>query len=756
MKVHHNTAPQEADMPFRPVLAIVLALLLVGPAAAGAQSASVAPMAHTHAPALSAGAQQLLHLLELRVNDGAVELGSTLIREHPDDAALHALYAFSLVGYGGRDGRDEALALSEEYAVRWPDDALTQAVRGYLLLYTRTAEADAEARALADRARLLAPEDADVARFVVSIYSNYLHHEQAIALADSFIATGRANAELRLAKAGAMASMGYLRVKPDTAMGSRANAEYPAIREQWPDHPVAYLEEGRLLLRERRPAEALLLLERAVQLSPHSNEIRRAYWDALSARSDIGAEEKRSLIRADMDAYLDTRGHAVGARYAVAQHLRGMRDYERLAPLWASIEGEHAGTWQAAQVVLDRMWLSADSAYKQSANAADSLVVRRRVADDMRQVLEIPGINSSVRNSANSRLFQALSGDSTSSADELLRVFAELERAGPVARLKHVRLPVLLAERGAHLELAEELARGAYDALEEDREQSAWWPYVYTVAEYAQWMDDNQFDAYSALGWVLFHRGDTTEAKRQLEKAHDVVNTYSEAPYRLGRIAEAEGDIETAERWYTSGRGRENWDRKSSDALERLYRSRHGSLDGFETYLAAIDVREGVRRRAKIEAERIAEPEALPEFAHEWMNGGTFSSESLRGKIAVINFWGVWCGPCVREAPEIQKFAEKFRDHPDVVFITVANDIDPETTRDFMKEKGYDFPVVFDEGLVRSARIHAFPTTLFVDGDGRIVFSHIGATLRLVEDFTHRIELMLGRPVTDMAGGESR
>jgi thiol-disulfide isomerase/thioredoxin len=129
---------------------------------------------------------------------------------------------------------------------------------------------------------------------------------------------------------------------------------------------------------------------------------------------------------------------------------------------------------------------------------------------------------------------------------------------------------------------------------------------------------------------------------------------------------------------------------------------------------------------------------------HEWMNGGRFSSDSLKGRIAVINFWGVWCGPCVREAPQIQVFAERFRDHPDVVFITVANDNDPDTTRDFMKEKGYDFRVIFDEGLVRIVNIRGWPTTLFVDREGRIVFSYVGESLRLVDEYTWRVEALLG------------
>jgi thiol-disulfide isomerase/thioredoxin len=750
MNARHDTAPQEAVMPFRRALAVLLALLLAGPAAAGAQSAR--PVGNAPAPALSTAALQLLELVQLQVDDAAVELGSALIVEHPHDAALHALYAAALSRYGGRD---EAVELSAQYAVRWPDDAWVLAVRGVLMwTHTSGTAADAaEARKLAERARQLAPDDPYVASWVVSIYSAYPRYEQAIALADSFIANGHASAELRYAKAAAMEMLGRMPAKPDTAMQSRAYGEYAAAREQGPHHPGTYLAEGRWLLSARRPAEALLLLERAVQLSPHSNPIRRAYWDGISARSDIGVEEKRSLVRADMEAYLGTRGHALGARYAVAQHLFMARDFERLAPLYASIERDHAGTWQAAQVILDRALLSADSARRRSTSAADSMAVHRRIADDMRSVLEMPGLNSSVRSTAIGRLYRALSADSTSSVDELLSVFGEYDRWH--VREKHIRLPALLAERGAHLDLAEELARGALDAVQEYDEQYEQWPEWFTVAELADWMDNGAFGAHSTLGWVLFHRGDLAEAKRQLEKAHDIVNTHPVAPYRLGRIAEAEGDIETAERWYASGRGREDWYRNSSDALERLYRNRHGSLEGFETYLAAIDERELVRRRAKVESDRIAEPEPLPDFEHDWMNGGRFSSESLDGKVAVINFWGVWCGPCVREAPEIQAFAEAIRDHPDVVFITVANDNDLDTTRDFMKEKGFDFPVIFDEGIVRMVNISGFPTTLFVDRDGRVVFRYVGASLRLVEEYTLRVEALLGQTLNEATGGES-
>src|SRR3954463_11489222 len=41
-----------------------------------------------------------------------------------------------------------------------------------------------------------------------------------------------------------------------------------------------------------------------------------------------------------------------------------------------------------------------------------------------------------------------------------------------------------------------------------------------------------------------------------------------------------------------------------------------------------------------------------PSFSGTLLGGGRFDSSSLRGKAAVINFWGSWCPPCRVETPE--------------------------------------------------------------------------------------------------------
>jgi thiol-disulfide isomerase/thioredoxin len=747
----------EASMPSRTILILSLVLALAAPAPSEAQThtRSAPPAAAGAGDPLSAAAAQLLHLIDQRLDAEAVELGATLVLDHPEDAALHALYALSLAGYSRRK---EALWLSEAYVARWPDDPWVQVARARLISdWSRTDEA----LAAAARARQLAPDSPEIAHLVMSTYWHHTAYERAVALADSFIDSGRATAGLRVEKAWALAPPPRRGMRPvgrDTATAALARRELERALTE-PPSAAAYLAAGERLLWDRRPAEALSFLQRAVELSPLSDAIRVAYWRSISLQADLATDRKQAMIQSDIDAFLDARQHAVGARHAVAVGYMGIGDAERANLMADLIHQEHAGTWQAADLAHSRAlneylaltdeMAAAAAVQGQAVAHADRMAAERRFREMLQPITTIRGANSDVLSRVYTGLFRSLAQDSTTSADELLASYERLKEHSvlpPSAYDQHVILPVALAERRSRLDHAEHLARAGLQVMEDELEQ--WARTRLAVADYAEQLDRVQSDSHATLGWVLYYRGNFAEAKRELEKAHEILNTAATPPYRLGRIAEAVGDVEAAERWYATGRGRENWSRRSSDALERLYLASNESLQGFDEYLAAIDERDLARRRAKVESDRIAEPEPLPDFEHEWMNGGRLNSEALKGRIAVIHFWGVWCGPCVREAPQIQLFADRFRDDPDIIFITVANDRDPDTTRDFMKEKGYDFPVVLDDGLVRTANIFVFPTTLFVDREGRIVFNHPGSSLRLLDEYTWRVEALLGLSVT--------
>lgn len=105
-------------------------------------------------------------------------------------------------------------------------------------------------------------------------------------------------------------------------------------------------------------------------------------------------------------------------------------------------------------------------------------------------------------------------------------------------------------------------------------------------------------------------------------------------------------------------------------------------------------------------------------------HGKTVSFEDYRGKVIFLNFWATWCPPCQRELPHIQDLYEKYKDCKDVAVLTIVNPGGQEKSaagiQDFLKEKNYTMPVLFDDGeLYYYFQITSMPTTFMLDKEGK-------------------------------------
>jgi ferredoxin len=56
------------------------------------------------------------------------------------------------------------------------------------------------------------------------------------------------------------------------------------------------------------------------------------------------------------------------------------------------------------------------------------------------------------------------------------------------------------------------------------------------------------------------------------------------------------------------------------------------------------------------------------------LTGSTFDPSKNTGKVTVINFWGVWCGPCLAELPEFAQASDEFKDSVTVFAIHTVED----------------------------------------------------------------------------------
>jgi peroxiredoxin len=97
------------------------------------------------------------------------------------------------------------------------------------------------------------------------------------------------------------------------------------------------------------------------------------------------------------------------------------------------------------------------------------------------------------------------------------------------------------------------------------------------------------------------------------------------------------------------------------------------------------------KRVDKIVGKRIA-----PNLKITTMEGKTFDTKDLQGKIVVYNLWYTSCPPCREEIPLLNKIVEEYKDK-DVVFLALAVD-DKAKIEQYIKKNPFDYQIVPNAG----------------------------------------------------------
>lgn len=116
-----------------------------------------------------------------------------------------------------------------------------------------------------------------------------------------------------------------------------------------------------------------------------------------------------------------------------------------------------------------------------------------------------------------------------------------------------------------------------------------------------------------------------------------------------------------------------------------------------------------------------------PDWALKDAEGKTHRLSDYRGKVVVMDFWAVWCIPCVRAMPGLQKLHDELS-KDGVVVLGLSTNEESGDPAQLMKDRGYTYQLLLNgESISESYNVVGLPTIYVIGADGRIIHAGFGA-----------------------------
>ena len=125
--------------------------------------------------------------------------------------------------------------------------------------------------------------------------------------------------------------------------------------------------------------------------------------------------------------------------------------------------------------------------------------------------------------------------------------------------------------------------------------------------------------------------------------------------------------------------------------------------------------------RALIDNPKLAGERFAFDFNVKSTTGEPLSLARLRGKVVLLDFWAVWCGPCRAEMPNMKRLWSKYAGD-DFTVIGVSLDDDRAVFDKYIAGEGIKWPQYYDDNgdnrLARLYGVRGIPFTVLIDENG--------------------------------------
>jgi len=124
----------------------------------------------------------------------------------------------------------------------------------------------------------------------------------------------------------------------------------------------------------------------------------------------------------------------------------------------------------------------------------------------------------------------------------------------------------------------------------------------------------------------------------------------------------------------------------------------------------------------------VATRKALPDFRLSDLSGSQWRLSDHRGQVVLLNFWATWCDACRYETPDLVRVARHYSGHG---LYVLGIDMDRDAAASvpaFVREYRIPYQVVLaDSSFGLADQVEALPTSVLLDRQGRVAWTHVGA-----------------------------
>ena len=116
----------------------------------------------------------------------------------------------------------------------------------------------------------------------------------------------------------------------------------------------------------------------------------------------------------------------------------------------------------------------------------------------------------------------------------------------------------------------------------------------------------------------------------------------------------------------------------------------------------------------------------VSDFSATDLDGNPISLQQYRGKVILLDFWGVWCGPCIAEMPNLKRVYATYKDQGFDI-IGVSLDDKESELRDYIKENDIQWRQIYsgkrwrEDPLAQQYEITGVPEPWLIDRDGTLI-----------------------------------